>query len=87
MFKNHIERLKSKIREMEVSRVASEALQKASQERLEHQELTIASNALLLEALRTQHANGLADKVSLNLPIDNNVLMLHTVQAATGFRK
>ena len=59
MFKNHIERLKCKIREMEVSRAASEALQKASQDRWEHQERTIASNALVLEALRTQHANGL----------------------------
>jgi hypothetical protein len=81
MFKNHIERLKSKISEMEDSRVASDALQRANQERLEHQERTIASNALLLEALRMQHANVLADKVSLNLTIDNNALLLQTVPA------
>jgi hypothetical protein len=53
MFKNHIERLKSKISALEVSLVASAVLQKANQERLEHQERTIASNALLLGALRT----------------------------------
>jgi len=58
MFKNHIERLKSKISALEVSLVASDVLQKASQKRLEHQDRTIASNALLLGALRTQHANG-----------------------------
>ena len=58
MFKNHIQRLKSKISALEVSLVASDVLQKASQERLEHQDRTIASNALLLGALRTQHANG-----------------------------
>jgi hypothetical protein len=81
MFKNHIDRLKSKISEMEDSRVASEGLQRANQERLEQQERTIASNALLLEALRRQHANVLADKVSLNLTIDNNALLLQTVQA------
>jgi hypothetical protein len=52
MFMNHIDRLKSKISEMEDSRVASEGLQRANQERLEQQERTIASNALLLEALR-----------------------------------
>ena len=66
MFKNHIQRLKSKISALEVSLVASDLLQKASQERLEHQERTIARNALLLGALRTQYSNGQTDKNPMN---------------------
>ena len=49
MYVNHIERLKSKIREMEVTNLANEARPKASEDRLEHQQRTIHGNAVLLQ--------------------------------------
>ena len=55
MHKNHIERLKSKIREMEVTSLASKARLKASEDRLEQQQRTIDSNAVLLQTLQAQH--------------------------------
>ncbi len=42
-----VERLKSKIHEMEVISLASEARLKASEDRLEQQQRTIDSNAVL----------------------------------------
>jgi hypothetical protein len=58
---NHIERLKSKIREMEVTTLANEARLKASEDRLEHQQRTIDGNAVLLQTLQTQHTNAQAE--------------------------
>ncbi len=55
MHKNHIERLKSKIREMEVTSLASKARLKASEDRLEQEQRTIDSNAVLLQTLQAQH--------------------------------
>jgi hypothetical protein len=57
MYVNHIERLKSKIREMEVTNLANEARPKASEDRLEHQQRTIHGNAVLLQTLQMQHTN------------------------------
>ncbi len=47
-FNSHIDRLKFKIREMEVKRLKTEALLKASEERLASQQHTIESNALFV---------------------------------------
>jgi hypothetical protein len=80
MYKNHIERLKRKIREMEVTSMESEARLKASEDRLEHQQRTIDSNAVLLQTLQTQHTNAQAEKVSMNVALQNNSVMLQTVQ-------
>jgi hypothetical protein len=59
-FKNHIDRLKFKISEMEVKRIETEALLKASENRLATQQHTIESNALLLESLQVQQSNAQA---------------------------
>jgi hypothetical protein len=80
-FKNHIDRLKYKISEMEVKRIETEALLKASEDRLASQQHTIESNALLLESLQVQQSNAQADKVALNLALENKGFMLQTVQA------
>ena len=80
-FKNHIDRLKFKISEMEVKRIETEALLKASENRLATQQHTIESNALLLESLQVQQSNAQAEKVVLNLALENNGFMLQTVQA------
>ena len=80
-FNSHIDRLKFKIREMEVKRLETEALLKASEERLASQQHTIDSNALLLESLQVEQTNAQADKVALNLALENNGFMLQTVQA------
>jgi hypothetical protein len=88
MFKNHIERLKSKIREMLVNSQASEARLKASDERLEQQQRTIDNNALLIQTLQTQQAmNALmietaqAEKLALNVTLEINSVLLQTAQA------
>jgi len=80
-FKNHIERLKFKIREMAVKRIETEALLKASEDRLASQQHTIDSNALLLQSLEVEQTNVQAEKVALNLALENNGFMLQTVQA------
>ena len=80
-FNSHIDRLKFKIREMEVKRLETEALLKASEERLASQQHTIESNALLLESLQVEQSNAQAEKVALNLALENNGFMLQTVQA------
>ncbi len=77
MFKNHIERLKSKIREMLVNSQVSEARLKASDERLEQQQRTIDSNALLIQTLQTQQAM----KLALNVTLEKNSVLLQTAQA------
>ena len=61
-FKNHIERLKFKISEMEVKRIETEALLKASEDRLASQQHTIESYAMLLESLEVQQTNAQAEK-------------------------
>ena len=48
-FKNHIERLKFKISEMELKRLESEELLKAKEDRLASQQQTIESNARRLQ--------------------------------------
>ena len=63
---DHIERLKLKIREMEVATLANEARLKASEVRLEHQERTIDGNAVVLENLQTQHTNAQAEHAALH---------------------
>jgi hypothetical protein len=63
MYKNHIERLKSKIRVMELSTLANEARLKASEDRLEHQQRTIDGNAVLLQTLQTIQAEHAALQV------------------------
>ena len=73
-FKNHIERLKFKIREMVVKRIETEALLKASEDRLASQQHTIDSNALLLQSLQMEQTNVQAEKVALNLALENNGL-------------
>jgi hypothetical protein len=49
---DHIQRLKLKIREMEVATLANEARLKASEDRLEHQQRIIDGNVVLLELYR-----------------------------------
>jgi hypothetical protein len=71
---DHIERLKLKIREMEVATLANEARLKASEVRLEHQERTIDGNAAVLENLQTQHTNAQAEHADCSV-------LLQTVQA------
>jgi hypothetical protein len=68
MFKNHIERLKSGISEMEVNSQARDARLKASEDRLEEQQRINNSNALLIQTLQTQQAM--------------NDLLIQTAQAA-----
>ena len=79
-FKSHIERLKFKIREMEVKRLETEALLKASEEILASQQHTIESNALLLESLQVEQTNAQVEKEALNLALENKGFMLQTVQ-------
>jgi hypothetical protein len=74
MHKNHIERLKSKIRQMEVISLASEARLKASEDRLEEQQITIDSNAVLLETLQAQHFE------QQQRTIDSNAALLETLR-------
>ncbi len=88
MFKNHIARLKSKIREMFVNSQAIEARLQASDERLEQQQRTIDSNALLIQTLQTQQAmnvlaieTGQAETSALNATLERNSLLLQTAQA------
>ena len=88
MVHNHIERLKSKISEMLVNSQASEARLLARDERLEQQQRTIDSNALLIETLQTQQAmNALlietahAEKLALNVILESNSVLLQTAQA------
>jgi hypothetical protein len=66
MVHNHIERLNSKISEMQVNSQAREARLKAREESLEEQQRINNSNALLIETLQTQQAM--------------NVLLLQTAQ-------
>jgi hypothetical protein len=88
MFKNHIERLKSKISELLVNRQASEARQIASDERLEQQQRTIDSNALLIQTLQTQQGviallleTAEAEKIAVNVTLERNLALLQTAQA------
>ncbi len=88
MFKNHIERLKSKISELLVNRQASEARQIASDERLEQQQRTIDSNALLIQTLQTQEGviallleTAETEKIAVNVALERNSAMLQTAQA------
>jgi hypothetical protein len=74
MYKNHIERLKSKIREMEVTNLANEARLKASEDRLEHQQRTIDGNAVLLQNLQAEHTIAQSEHADCTV-------LLQTVQA------
>ena len=77
MYKNHIERLKSKLREMEVTNLANEARLKASEDRSENQQRTIDGNAVLLQNLQAEHTIAqtvLAEHADLSV-------LLQTVQA------
>ncbi len=80
MFKNHIERLKYKISEMEVKRVESESRLQASEERLASQQHIIESNVLLLHTLQAQHTSAEADKIALSLSLESKGVMLQAVQ-------
>jgi hypothetical protein len=71
---DHIQRLKLKIREMEVATLANEARLKASEDRLEHQQRIIDGNVVLLETLQTQHTNAQAEHADCSV-------LLHNVQA------
>ena len=88
MFKNHIERLKSKISALLVNRQASDARQIASDERLEQQQRLIDSNALLIQTLQTQQGviallleTAEAEKVAVNVTLERNSALLQTAQA------
>ena len=88
MFKNHIERLKSKISALLVNRQASDARQIASDERLEQQQRLIDSNALLIQTLQTQQGviallleTAEAEKIAVNVTLERNSALLQTAQA------
>jgi hypothetical protein len=67
-------KVKSKIREMEVTNLANEARLKASEDRLEHQQRTIDGNAELLQTLQAQHTNAQAEHADCSV-------LLQTLQA------
>jgi hypothetical protein len=77
MYKNHIERLKSKIREMQVTNLANEARLKASEDKLENQQRMIDGNAVLLQNLQAEHT--IAQTVLAEH--GNCTVLLQTVQA------
>ena len=88
MFKNHIERLKSKISELLVNKQASEARRIASDERLEQQQRLIDSNALLIQTLQTQQGviallleTAEAEKIAVNVALERNSALLQIAQA------
>ena len=68
---DHIQRLKLKIREMEVATQANEARLKASEDRLEHQQRIIDGNVVLLETLQTQHTNAQAEHADCSVLLQN----------------
>ena len=68
---DHIQRLKLKIREMEVATLANEARLKASEDRLEHQQRIIDGNVVLLETLQTQHTNAQAEHADCSVLLQN----------------
>jgi len=65
-FKNHIERLKYNISEMEVASRATEVRLIASEAQVEDQQGIINSNALLLQGLQTEQANALLERARLD---------------------
>ena len=68
---DHIQRLKLKIREMEVATLANEARLKASEDRLEHQQRIIDGNVVLLETLHTQYNNAQAEHADCSVLLQN----------------
>ena len=68
---DHIQRLKLKIREMEVATLANEARLKASEDRLEHQQRINDGNVVLLETLQTQHTNARAEHADCSVLLQN----------------
>ncbi len=78
-FKSHIDRLKFNISVMEIESRAKEARLIASEAQVEGQQRIIDSNALLLQALQTQHTNAQMEKVRIELVQAQHVM---TFQAA-----
>ena len=78
-FKNHIERLKFQISEMELKRLESEELLKAKEDRLASQQQTIESNALLFQA---QQAALMGDHASVQVAFANSERVTREKQAA-----